>query len=102
MEEKFILELTKDEVLMLQELADTSCSDFGYQWLAVIAERLETKAKKAYSKPHMSQAEFKEKLDAERAFWKKTCVSDDAVESMALVEECRLRFYYDVEEVDEQ
>lgn len=99
MEEKFVLELSKDEVLMLQELADTRCLESEYQWMFDIAEGLEKKAKAAYSKPRMSHEDFEKAAEEEYTRWNNM---PDAVPGigfhMSSAKRAELRFYYDVEE----
>lgn len=99
MEKKYVLELTKDEVLMLQELVDTRCLEGGYQWMLNIAERLEKKAKAAYSKPRMSREEFEKAVAEDYEKWvNPPCAMPEVAFFMKRAKEAELRFYYDVEE----
>lgn len=99
MEEKFILELTKDEVLMLQEMAGERLLEGYYKWMRDVAEGLETKAKNAYSKPHMSREEFEKAVTEEYEKWTNPPrAMPEVAFFMKRAKEMELRFYYDVEE----
>lgn len=91
-EGKIILELTKAEILMLQEL--TEHLDGGYEWMLNIAENLRTKVKEAYKKPAISQEEFQKRLESERDMWR----GEPVEELMVRAESSMIRFFYEVEE----
>lgn len=95
MAETITLELTKEEVLMIQEL--TESIDCGYQWMVNIAEDLRTKALQAYQKPRLSQQEYQIRLENERKKWQ----GMPAEVFMMQAEKCELNFFYDVEGADD-
>lgn len=95
MAETITLELTKAEVLMIQELTeDIEC---GYAWMVNIAEELRTKALQAYQKPRLSQQEYQTRLENERRKWQ----GEPAEVFMVQAEKCELNFFYDVEGSDD-
>ena len=59
--EKITLELTIDEVIMLQELS--SDVDCGNDWQNGIAVSLHRKAMEAYRKPELSQKEYEHHMN---------------------------------------
>lgn len=99
MEEKFILELTKDELLMLQEMAGVKALKGYYKWMRDVADDLEAKVKEAYSKPRMSREEFEKAVTEEYEKWvNPPCAMPEVAFFMKRAKEVELRFYYDVEE----
>lgn len=92
MENKITLELTRGEVLMLQELTeDTECD---YTWMQELCYSLRVKALKAYEKPVISKEEYQERIAFEKEFWQ-----DEAVKNaMVRAKEHVLRFYYKLPE----
>lgn len=91
-EEKITLELTRAEIIMLQEL--TEDIDCGYQWMCNIAEDLRTKALQAYQKPKLSQQEYQSQLENKTKMWR----GEPAEVFMVHAEKSELKFFYDVEE----
>lgn len=91
MAETITLELTEEEMIVLQELA--SDIDGGYAWMIGIGERLRAKALAAYRKPTISREEFFERLENTRKRWQGTLAEDSMVEA----EKVRLRFFYRIE-----
>lgn len=92
MEKTITLDLTKAEVIMLQELA--MYMDGGYEWKFNIAMNLREKALKAYQKPTLSQEEYNRRLESIREKWKGRAVE----ELMVSAEDDEIRFFYKVEE----
>ena len=89
--EKVVLELTIDEVIMLQELS--SYVECGSEWQDRIAESLNRKAMEAYRKPVLPEIGYHQMLQdiRNRTIWPKgAAISDELVK----VEETALRFYY--------
>lgn len=99
MEEKYTLELTRDEILMLQEL--TSDTEHSYIWMQKIAESLNNKAMAAYQKPTMSKEVLEQEVARERiSVYLK--VGDNAANEMARAKRNELHFYYQITEENEQ
>lgn len=94
MEEMVTLELTRGEILMLQEL--TSDTDCDYEWGQALADGISRKLQEAYQKPAMNAGMFRAILEAERALWKGEPVADRMVRE----KEAQIRFLYDVEEAE--
>lgn len=59
--EKIVLELTNDEVIMLQELS--SGVECGSEWQDRIAASLNRKAMEAYRKPKLSKEEYEHHMN---------------------------------------
>lgn len=91
MAETITLELTAEEVIVLQELASDLNS--GYAWLIGIGERIREKALAAYRKPAISREEYYENLANTRKRWEGSLAEDSMVEE----ERTRLRFFYKIE-----
>lgn len=86
------LELSKWEVLMLQEL--TEDIDAGYAWMVELAKSLRQKALAAYRKPLMDAADYTDIVEQERKMW-----SGGPVEGyMVMAKKRELEFLYNVEE----
>ena len=90
--DKITLELTRGEILMIQELS--SGIDCDYRWQQELAERINKKANDAYQKPTMNAGMFHAMLEAERAFWAGESVENDKTRA----KESEIRFFYNVEE----
>lgn len=93
--EKITLELTIDEVIMLQEISgDVEC---GSEWQDGIAVSLHRKSIEAYQKPMICQMEYEHHRDR---IMQKYCPQfpKDAVIQKKLrdMEEAALRFYYKI------
>lgn len=86
MQDKITLELTIDEVLMLQEL--TEDVEPGYQWWMDIAKSLREKALQAYQKPKITAEEYHACVEKVREFWK----GEPAATFMVHAEKQRIRF----------
>lgn len=90
--EKIVLELTKGEVLMLQEL--TEDIDSGYAWMVELAESLRKKAAEAYKKPAMNKRDYKAQIEKVGDLFK-----GEPIEwQMKRAKEQELKFWNDVEE----
>lgn len=95
MGEKITLELTVDEVIMLQEL--TEDVDAGYAWMMDIAKSLREKAIQAYQRPKITVEEYRERVEKTRELWKGEPAEDFMVHS----EKYRIKFYNELpSEVD--
>lgn len=89
MKETYILELSKEEIIMLQEL--TEDMEIGCDWMADIAQRIRMKVMKAYRKPEISEKEYNRILDEESLLWRK----EPAVQRiMRNAKGQALRFFY--------
>lgn len=97
-EEILTLELTKEEVLMLQVL--TEHHGGGYKWEIGIFERLRAKALEAYKKPTLSKENFLKQLEEERAYWGGLGLEFE--ERMVRAKSHELHFLYKVEGADNQ
>lgn len=91
-EETYTLQLTKGELLVLQEL--TEDMELGYTWIRELADSLREKVLASYQKPPMSMEEYRMQLEKERKFWQ----GEPAEAFMVRAKERELRFYYDVEQ----
>lgn len=93
MENKITLELTKAEVLMLQEVTavETCCYR---EWMSDVHKGLREKALQAYKKPTISREEYETRMQAARDKWKAMELGD----YMADAEKDRIRFYYELPE----
>lgn len=90
--EKIVLELTKGEVLMLQEL--TKDINSGYAWMVDLAESLRKKATEAYKKPTMDKRDYKEQVEKVGNLFK-----GEPIEwRMKRAKERELKFWNEVEE----
>lgn len=94
-EETITLNLTKAEVLLLQERVEYIGG--GYAWQIGIAQRLKAKALEAYRKPTLSQADFLAQLKLERDEWR----GIEVEERMVRAKSHELRFFYRVEGEDD-
>lgn len=94
--EKITLELTVDEVIMLQELSsDVEC---GSDWQDGIAKSLNSKAMQAYRKPVLTEGEYNRLISLKKEpnpEWPRGSAVQDA---MAKLEMEGLRFYYRIGE----
>lgn len=95
MEEKYILELSRDEIIMIQELSsDTDCS---YVWMQQVANNLNEKAMKAYQKPVMSRAAMEQEIEKEWMHYYLK-VGEAVADEMARAKRCELSFHYQITE----
>lgn len=95
MQDKITLELTVDEVIMLQEL--TEDMDAGYKWMVDIAASLRKKALQAYQKPKITEEEYRARVEKTRELWK----GEPAEGFMVHSEKHRIKFYNELpSEVD--
>ena len=92
MERTFLLELTLDEVIMLQELSsDVDCCS---EWQDQIAGNLYSKAIQAYQKPEITKMEYEERMRSiaeGHPQWPKDAIVQEKLREM---ESAALRFYY--------
>lgn len=97
MEDKITLELSEDEILMLQELVKLRYGEPMRAWERKILSSLDKKASEAYEKPVMSKEERDGLISAEREQWSRLC--DATMGShMALAKRTELDFYFKTEE----
>ena len=95
MQKKITLELTKAEVLMLQELTeDVECDD---SWKQDVIESLRGKALRAYAKPIISREEYLRRLEITREMWRGEIIE----ELMVRAAKREMRFLYELEEKNE-
>lgn len=90
--ETITLELTKCEVLMLQEL--TEDTEHFYKWQEEIAASLREKALDAYEKPYMDATDYADLVDSTRKLWQ----GESVQEEMVRAKQHELEFLYDVED----
>ena len=95
MEDKIVLELTKSEVLMLQEL--TEDMEYGYVWIRQIADSLREKALAAYQKPTISREDYRKQMEATEQLWK----GEPAEWFMIHAKKREIRFFNKLEGEDE-
>lgn len=92
-EEAITLELTIEEVLMLQVI--TEHHDGGYKWEIGIFERLRAKALGAYQKPKLSNEDFQKLLKDEGEYCQGLGLEFE--ERMVRAKSHELHFLYKVE-----
>ena len=92
------LELTKDEILILQDIV-VHAPWYAYEWQQEILDDVRKKVNSAYEKPKMQKAEFDKRIEEMRQRWENKGLAT----SMMTAKENELNFYYDVvtEEKDE-
>lgn len=88
------LELTKCEVLMLQELTENM--ELFYKWQEEIAGSLRQKVLDAYKKPYMDATDYADLVDGTRRLWR----GESVQEEMIRAKQAELEFLYDVEEIN--
>lgn len=93
----YTMQLTKEEVLMLQQSLEGERKTVltEYSWEAKIRDSLEAKAGALYQKPHMSQWDHDKYVEKERTKWPDA----DLGRHLANAESVRLNFYYKIDEV---
>lgn len=96
-EKLYTMQLTKEEVLMLQQSLEGERKTVltEYSWEAKIRDSLEEKAGALYQKPHMSQWEHDKYVEKERTKWPDA----ELGRHLANAESVRLHFYYQIDEV---
>lgn len=92
---KITLELTPEEVLLLQEL--TKNMQPGYLWMHKIGETLKEKVFKAYRKPSMSRKKYLDRLDKVKELFG----TEELITYMLHAEKAELRFLYQIEGEEE-
>ena len=92
------LELTKDEILILQDIV-VHAPWYAYEWQQEILDDVRKKVNGVYEKPKMQKAEFDKRIEEMRQRWENKGLAT----SMMTAKENELNFYYDVvtEEKDE-
>lgn len=93
----YTMQLTKEEVLMLQQSLEGERKTVltEYSWEAKIRDSLEAKAGALYQKPHMSQWDHDKYVEKERTKWPDA----ELGRHLANAESVRLHFYYKIDEV---
>ena len=93
----YTMQLTKEEVLMLQQSLEGERKTVltEYSWEATIRDSLEAKAGALYQQPHMSQWDHDKYVEKERTKWPDA----ELGRHLANAESVRLHFYYQIDEV---
>ena len=93
---KYQLEVSREELLMLQEAVKAWKNEtpVQYDWQIKLIEKVENKLLAGYKKPIMQKAAFDRAVEHERTKWP----DKDLGRKLASAESARLEFYYDIQE----
>ena len=95
--EKITLNLSKEQMCMLQELVNKSIfKDCNRVWKREILDSLKKELEDAYKKPVMTKEELQEQLETERKYWEERNSNIALVHNMTRAKEDELRFEYEI------